>query len=55
MATAINRPPSTVNSWKARQSIPDHVKPLIMKCANERGIDLNPSDFFPDINHSEAS
>lgn len=55
MAAAINKPPSTVNSWKARRSIPDHVKPLIMRCANERGIDLKPSDFFPDIDLSEAS
>lgn len=47
MASQINRPVSTVQSWKARGSIPDGVKPSILNRARELGIDLRPEHFFP--------
>jgi len=56
MAAEIDKSPSTVNSWKARGSIPDPMKTLIMKRAKARGIELTRSDFFPDMDSSsEAS
>lgn len=47
MAKAINRPTSTVQSWKDRGSIPDDHKPVVLSEAMRRGLDLSPADFFP--------
>lgn len=47
MAGAIGKPPSTVQSWIKRGSIPDQHKLGIMEAAQEIGLRLQPEDFFP--------
>jgi hypothetical protein len=47
LARALARPPSTVDSWRARGTIPDAAKPQIVAAGRLLGIDLNPADFFP--------
>lgn len=47
MAKAIEKPVSTVQSWKVRGSIPDASKPEILAKAKAAGIPLSPGDFFP--------
>jgi hypothetical protein len=54
MAAAIGKPVSTVQSWKVRGSIPDHIKPAILTRARVAGIELSPADFFP-VNPSDAA
>lgn len=51
MARAVGRPHSTVKSWRETGQIPDGRKPDILKAARERGIALDPADFFP---HTDA-
>jgi hypothetical protein len=47
MARAINRPVSTVHSWKDRGSIPDEHKRDVLTTAQALGLNLGPADFFP--------
>jgi hypothetical protein len=47
MAKALDKSVSTVQSWKARGSIPDINKPDVLSRAVAAGIDLRPEDFFP--------
>lgn len=47
MARAINRPVSTVQSWKDRGSIPDDHKFTVLTSAKGLGLHLDRSDFFP--------
>ena len=47
MAAAIEKQPSTVQSWKVRGSIPDEQKLLIWKKAQERGVPLRAEHFVP--------
>lgn len=49
MAAQLGRPLSTVQSWKARGSIPDSAKGKVLARAKEAGIDLRPEHFFPGI------
>ena len=46
-AAAIDKPVSTVQSWKERGSIPDSHKPEILKVARDLGLGLTEQDFFP--------
>lgn len=50
MARALNKPVSTVQSWKVRGSIPDQIKLEIMDEARKRDIPLTPAHFFPTAN-----
>ena len=54
MAALLGRPVSTVQSWKARRSIPDSAKPTVLARAKEIGIDLRPEHFFPGIEGGPA-
>jgi hypothetical protein len=54
MAVLLKRPVSTVQSWKARGSIPDSAKPAVLSRAKELGIDLRPEHFFPGIEGGPA-
>lgn len=54
MAALLGRPVSTVQSWKARGSIPDASKPAVLNRARELGLDLRPEHFFP-ASRSEAA
>lgn len=45
-ARALSLPPSTVNSWKARGSIPDQHKERLLLTAHEAGVRIGPEDFF---------
>lgn len=47
MALKIGRAVSTVDSWKARGSIPDAHKAEILKIARSEGLPLTELDFFP--------
>lgn len=47
MARTIDKPASTVGSWKARGSIPDEHKNDVLSAAKGAGIALKPADFFP--------
>lgn len=47
MAAAIGKPPSTVQSWKVRRSIPDEHKKLVWEKAQSADVELSPSDFVP--------
>jgi len=47
MARAIEKPVSTVQSWKDRGSIPDANKPVVLAKAVSLGLTLGPADFFP--------
>ncbi|MEM9211803.1 MAG: hypothetical protein AAGA63_09975 [Pseudomonadota bacterium] len=47
MAARINKPVSTVQSWKLRGSIPDEHKPDIYQASEEDDIGLSKEDFFP--------
>ena len=47
MAAAIQKPVSTVQSWKVRGSIPDANKPDVLTRARELKLELRPEDFFP--------
>lgn len=47
MAAAIEKPVSTVHSWKARGSIPDGNKGDVLRRSQEMRLGLTPSDFFP--------
>lgn len=38
--------PTTVQGWKERGTIPSRQQPLVLRVAQERGIDLTPADFF---------
>ena len=48
MAREIDRPPSTIASWRARGTIPDSVKVHVLACAQKSGRALRREDFFPD-------
>jgi hypothetical protein len=52
MAAVLNKPPSTVNSWRARATIPDVEKPHVLSVGLSMGLDLSESSFFP-ITHGE--
>jgi hypothetical protein len=54
MAAHLGRPVSTVQSWKARGSIPDSAKPSVLMGAKAAGIDLRPEHFFPAIEEGPA-
>ena len=47
LARAIEKPVSTVSSWKTRGSIPDEHKVDVLNSAITAGVDLAPEDFFP--------
>jgi len=47
MARKTGFPVSTVASWRARGSIPDAAKPVVLRVANDLGGSLTHSDFFP--------
>lgn len=47
LAAAIGKPVSTVMSWKARGSIPDDQKPVVLAAARSLRISMEPADFFP--------
>lgn len=47
MAAAVGHPVSTVDSWRARGSIPDRHKPRVMEAGRARGLNLGPADFYP--------
>ncbi|MGI3170005.1 carph-isopro domain-containing protein [Pseudooceanicola sp. C21-150M6] len=47
MAGKIGKPPSTVQSWKDRRSIPDEHKELVWEKAKIHKIQLSPTDFVP--------
>lgn len=47
MARAVERPSSTVHSWKERGSIPDDQKGAVLAASNRLGLGLRPEDFFP--------
>lgn len=58
MAAALQKPVSTVQSWKARGSIPDSNKPEVLAKAKSLGLGLRPEDFFPaeaSNDHGEAA
>lgn len=38
--------PTTVQGWKARGRIPAKQQDVVLKLAREKGIDLDPADFF---------
>lgn len=46
MATIIDRPHSTVQSWEVSGYIPARQQENILKVAREKGIDVSPADFF---------
>ena len=47
MAAKIGKSPSTVQSWKDRQSIPDDQKTVVWGKAQEHGVGLAEIDFVP--------
>ncbi len=47
MAARLGLPPTTVSSWKARGTIPDRQKPMVLAAARIDGYELGPADFFP--------
>ncbi len=47
LATAIGKPSSTVQGWKARGTIPDENKKLVWQRAQTLGVELSPTDFVP--------
>lgn len=47
-ARELNRPVSTLQSWKCRGSMPDEHKPAVLLRASELGLGLTKADFFPD-------
>ncbi|WP_128515257.1 carph-isopro domain-containing protein [Tabrizicola thermarum] len=55
MALLLERPVSTVQSWKARGSIPDNAKPSVLARAKALGIDLRPEHFFPGVDRGPAA
>lgn len=55
MARAIDKPVSTVQSWKLRGSIPDPSKTEILAYAEKQNIPLRPEDFFPRKQQTEAN
>lgn len=55
MATAIGKTPSTVQSWKARGSIPDEHKLLIWNTACEKKVPLTAEHFLPFDSDQEAA
>ncbi len=54
MAQKVQRPVSTVKSWKERGSIPDANKPDVLAVAKAEGLDLRPEHFFPILDEPEA-
>lgn len=46
-AAAIGLPPSTVQGWKDRGSIPDSQKPTVLAAARGIGVAITKSDFWP--------
>lgn len=46
-AAAIGLPPSTVQGWKKRGTIPDDQKPAVLSAAVESGIQITKADFWP--------
>lgn len=46
-ASALGRPPSTVQGWKVRGSIPDPEKPVVLSTAISMGIAVEKDDFWP--------
>lgn len=50
-ASALRKPPSTVQGWKHRGTIPDSEKGAVLSAAKVRGIEITKEDFWP----SEAS
>jgi hypothetical protein len=56
LAREIGYPPTTVQSWKDRGSIPDDRKPIVLRRARELDLPLTPADFFPhDVGREEAA
>jgi hypothetical protein len=55
LAQLIERPPSTVSSWRTSGTIPDKHKVEILKAARKQGIDLRPEHFFPGYDTPKAS
>jgi hypothetical protein len=55
LARLIDKPPSTISSWKIKGTIPDKYKPEVLEAAMREELDLKPEHFFPDIDLSEAS
>lgn len=47
MAAKVGYAVSTVKSWKARGSIPDQHKPIILAEARASNLGLTEKDFFP--------
>lgn len=46
MASALELPPSTVQSWKVSGFIPARHQTKVLETARGLGLDLRPSDFF---------
>lgn len=53
-ASAIGYPPSTVQGWKKRGSIPDEQKPIVLDAAARNGIALSRLDFWPEATKGAA-
>lgn len=47
LARALALPPSTVQGWQDRGSIPDGRKASVLKAGQIQGIELSEKDFFP--------
>lgn len=45
-ASALNIPPTTVQSWKKKGLIPAQHQGKVLETARRLGIDLKPADFF---------
>jgi hypothetical protein len=45
-ASALNIPPTTVQSWKKKGLIPAQHQAKVLETARGLGIDLEPADFF---------
>lgn len=54
MAAHTGYPPSTVQSWKDRNSIPDVHKAAILSVARKLGLALSEVDFFPHADRDAA-
>ena len=56
-ASRLNRPASTVQSWKGRGAIPSRIQQEILDLAQREGIEISPADFFetPDFTPSEPA
>lgn len=54
-ATALRKPPSTVQGWKDRGTIPDAEKDAVLSAAITQGIALTRDDFWPSKEENGAA